>query len=228
VSPVVTVNNEEFSIVPAEFAVGLVRCWCESPRRWGSYEDPKSERYFANDETYAAVVAPHLLTDRNFRPEVGMRTYPGVELRPISNMLFALKFTWGYESPTLIRWWFVLQMQKSDEFQFLEIKPDCDIDSNGTITQKVGSMTREFSIDDSIWPWPALFPKEFEGVLTLTDLLTPDDCNPLSGLVQAPQAPIKVLAKQVAAQIRKARELYIADIVAKIELRETWTLIRII
>jgi len=67
--------------------------------------------------------------------------------------------------------------------------------------------------NDPAWPWVALYPEKFAGLIEFADILNPNDENPLTGLVSTKDAPVRTLAKQIVRQLETARDNWIRDIV---------------
>lgn len=72
----------------------------------------------------------------------------------------------------------------------------------------------EVKEDSLAYPWIYLFPEKFEGVMGLSEILTPSEENPLTGLVSSKDAPVRTLTKQVIKQLTVMRDNWMRDIIS--------------
>lgn len=102
-----------------------------------------------------------------------------------------------------------------DELKFIPIAEECGVH---TTERKQYAFAPGFGVEqgDVMWPWVALYPEKFAGLIEFCQILEPDDENPLTGLVSAKDAPVRTLAKQVASKLQRARDLWVADVVASL------------
>lgn len=62
------------------------------------------------------------------------------------------------------------------------------------------------------FPWIGIYPDAFKGVMTLATLLTPEENNPLTGLLTTRDGPTRICAKQVAEQLKRSMDEWSVEI----------------
>lgn len=102
-----------------------------------------------------------------------------------------------------------------DELKFIPFAKECGVH---TTERKQYAFAPGFGVDqgDVMWPWVALYPEKFAGLSEFSRILEPGDENPLTGLISAKDAPVRTLAKQVAAKLQHSRDQWARDIVSNL------------
>lgn len=103
----------------------------------------------------------------------------------------------------------------SSGLTYLPYGKGCNVTTTSA-KQVAFSPSMDVERDNLAWPWIALFPEKFAGVIEFADLLDPYDENPLTGLISAKDAPVRTLAKQIASRLTRSRDKWIRDIVSSL------------
>jgi hypothetical protein len=92
----------------------------------------------------------------------------------------------------------------------------CDQEEELLVVAKNPETELQIDEDNLLFPWIALYPQEFVGLIQLLKLLTPDDENPLTGLLTAKDGPTRICAKQVARDLREYLQAWTLEIINRL------------
>lgn len=188
-----------------DLALMLANCWDIYPEFWRSIDGWQRP----NRAVYLRLLGCEV--DDPAAKETGS---PEIRMRQFKDRLLAFRFGSPFTGSGRSCWKFAYRTSPKTSFTIVDHGNYTMVDqASGEITL-IGSGVK-ISVDDIVWPWPIVFPRNFNDWSDLRKLLTPEDGNPLTGLLaNKKDPPARTLALQLQRQLAASCENWAKQIVA--------------